>query len=120
MQLWLDASHGSYGLEAEPSYEPTDPKKLEYSLSSDLRIEAITVSLARQNTSIAMESSESPENAALRPSNHPSLPQIRFMPDGTISESSPQLIRVTGRDGSILSLVESTNRLNYEIRNQAN
>src|SRR3954453_22495301 len=23
MQLWVDAAHGGYGLEAEPSYEPT-------------------------------------------------------------------------------------------------
>src|SRR5262245_158113 len=29
MELWLDATRGAYGLEAEPSYETTDPKAQE-------------------------------------------------------------------------------------------
>src|SRR5215510_12544423 len=36
MQLWLDAVDGKYGLEAEPSYEETDPKAVEISLDSGL------------------------------------------------------------------------------------
>jgi hypothetical protein len=53
-------------------------------------------------------------------SNHPSLPKIRFLPDGSISEGSPQMVRVIGRDGMSLWLVLSRNRLNYEIRARNN
>src|SRR3954465_13754828 len=49
MQLWVDAAHGGYGLEAEPSYEPTDAKMLEYTLNTDLKIEAITSNTPRHS-----------------------------------------------------------------------
>jgi hypothetical protein len=53
-------------------------------------------------------------------SNHPSLPKIRFLPDGSISESSPQMLRLVGRDEMSLWLMLSRNRLNYEIRARNN
>jgi hypothetical protein len=48
----------------------------------------------------------------------PNLPRIRFLPDGRISETSPERIRLTGQEGMELWLVQATNRLGYEIRNQ--
>jgi hypothetical protein len=53
-------------------------------------------------------------------SNHPDLPRIRFLPDGSVSETSPQTIRLIGRDQTAFWLVLSRSRLNYEIRNQPN
>src|SRR6185436_5072643 len=32
MELWLDVQQGAYGLEAEPSYEPEDPKAVNFTL----------------------------------------------------------------------------------------
>src|SRR5438034_650988 len=50
-------------------------------------------------------------------STHPNLPRIRFLPDGSISESSPQTLHLKGRDGSFISLSLSK-RLNYEIEDR--
>src|SRR5439155_11816305 len=41
MELWLDAANGSYGLEAEPSYEPTDSKAIEFTLEKDIQVEVL-------------------------------------------------------------------------------
>ena len=42
------------------------------------------------------------------------MPAIRFLPDGTIDENSPQMMRLT--DGiSVLWLIELKNRTGYEI-----
>ena len=47
------------------------------------------------------------------------LPSIRFLPDGSISESSPMSVRVYDReDGASYWLSQSRNRLNYEIKDQ--
>jgi hypothetical protein len=47
---------------------------------------------------------------------HPSVPTIRFLPDGTISESSPQKLRLSGRDDRSLWVVLTQDKLSYEIR----
>src|SRR6476660_1562259 len=39
MELWLDATRGAYGLEAEPSYETTDPKAQEFTVDSDMHLQ---------------------------------------------------------------------------------
>ena len=48
---------------------------------------------------------------------HPTLPTIRFLPDGTISSTSPTQLVLTARDGSSLWLVQTSDKLSYEIRN---
>ena len=55
-------------------------------------------------------------NATETTSKHASLPHIRFEPDGSISESSPESFRLMERDGGSLWVGLSENRLNYEIR----
>jgi type II secretory pathway pseudopilin PulG len=44
------------------------------------------------------------------------LPGIRFMPDGSIAETSPPEVRLTDRDGKAQVLALSGSRLTYEIR----
>jgi hypothetical protein len=41
------------------------------------------------------------------------------MPDGTIDESSLASLQLSDRNGASLWLTQTTNRLYYEIRNQA-
>jgi prepilin-type N-terminal cleavage/methylation domain-containing protein len=119
MELWFDTSKGAYGLEAEPSYDPVDPKAVDFTLDSQMQIEISTLSSPTGLGNSGMTSS--PTSAAAAPmSNHPSLPKIRFLPDGSISETSPQMLRVIGRDGMSLWLMLSRNRLNYEIRARNN
>src|SRR5438876_2132451 len=46
MELWIDSSKGAYGLEAEPSYEPSDSKAVNITLDSNTQIETSTLSTA--------------------------------------------------------------------------
>ena len=114
MELWVDAAQGKFGLEAEPSYDAKDPKGLEFTIDSDMRLEAVNGS-----TPVAATTAGSAGLTRL-PSNHPGVPKIRFLPDGSISEISPQILRLTGRDGASIWLAQSRNRLSYEIRASIN
>ena len=115
MELWFDTATGAYGLEAEPSYEPNDAKAVNFTLDKDMQLEIPTANPGSSgNTAGAGIATGVPQ---LR-SNHPNLPAIRFLPDGTLTESSPQTLRLTGRDGSSIWLVLSRNHLSYEIRSR--
>jgi hypothetical protein len=48
---------------------------------------------------------------------HPNLPTIRFLPDGSVAEGSPQTLRLTSSDGGSLWLALSRDAVSYEIRN---
>lgn len=119
VELWFDTANSAYGLEAEPSYEAVDPKALNYTLDSQMQIEFTDQNSGAHFGNLALGSSTT-SSATTHPSNHPNLPKIRFLPDGSISESSPQSVHVIGRDGMSLWLVMSRNRLNYEIRARNN
>ena len=51
---------------------------------------------------------------------HASLPQIRFLPDGSYDDNSPQAVALQSEDGTALWLAQSRNHLNYEVRSQPN
>jgi len=97
MWLWLDPAERAYGLEQENPPRDGDPRALEFELDEDLSLEA--------------------PNANPVPVRGRSLPAIRFLPEGVVDETSPTELRLTAMDGSTLSLVLTTNRVNYEIRN---
>jgi hypothetical protein len=120
MDLWVDPDQGKFGLEAEPSYEPSDPKAVEFTMDSGLHIEAAkqTERTGDALTSMTLNRLQAPSIASVPRVNltHPGLPTIRFLPDGTVSETSPQSLRLSGRDGSSLWLAQTRDKLNYEIR----
>jgi Tfp pilus assembly protein FimT len=116
MDLWVDVERGSFGLEAEPSYQTTDPKKVEFQLDTGLQMEIV-----RSGVSAAAfpQSQTRPASIASVPKVllvRAGLPTIRFLPDGSISETSPAMLRLKGRDGESLYLAQSSTRLKYEIR----
>jgi hypothetical protein len=116
MELWVDAVQQSYGLEAEPSFDTTDPKATSFQVDSDVRVQAVSL------TTTAPAAASLTSSTSVRPvskSNHPNLPRIRFLPDGSIAESSPQMLQLTGRDGNTRWITLARNRLSYEIRAQA-
>jgi Tfp pilus assembly protein FimT len=118
IELWVDAVHQSYGLEAEPTFDTNDPKAGSVQMDSDMQI--LAISLNAPGAAAAQSMSTSPTSATPSPkSNHPSLPRIRFLPDGSIAENSPQMIQLTGRDGSSRWIALARNRLSYEIRARA-
>ena len=93
--LWVDAQAGTYGMEEEATSLNADPKAMDFVLNGNLRI--------------------SVPNAVSVSAHGHSLPAIRFLPDGSIDESSPGAVQVTGADGSVLWLVRSLDGANYEI-----
>jgi type II secretion system protein H len=121
MDLWIDADQGKFGLAAEPSYETLDPKAEEFTIGDGLHFEVANKNPAAASTN-QTSSLQTTSIASVPPVSHahPGLPTIRFQPDGTIADSSPQSLRLIDRDGSVLWLAQSKNRLNYEIRSTEN
>lgn len=111
MNLWFDSVGGGYGLEAEPTYETTDPKAQEFTVDSDMQLQVSTVNTA----AVVAQSLTSPVAAV---SKHSGLPQIKFLPDGSIAETSPSAFCVMSRDGSAIWLSQTRNRLSYAITNR--
>ncbi len=118
MELWLDAAQSAYGLEVEPSYEANDAKAVSFTLDKDMQLEVAGENSSPSSLTAAAGISASATGGAPVRSHHPSLPAIRFLPDGSVGETSPQTLRLTGRDGLSIWLALSRNRLSYEIRNR--
>jgi len=97
MLLWVDVSEQAYGLEQETAAQTSDPKAESFSTAEYLRLDAVN------GPPVAVGNRR--------------LPAIRFLPDGSIDESSPSALRIVGADGSTLWLVEAANHLGYEIQN---
>ena len=118
MDLWLDTANGKVGLEAEPSFEKEDSKRTEFELDSGLTLEVVKQAVVIP--SLVPINPNQPISVASVPRvnlTHANLPTIRFMPDGTLSETSPEKIKLSARDGSALWLVQAKDKLSYEIRN---
>ncbi len=103
MLLWIDSIGRSYGLQAETvtssgaAGQDVDTKAEEYGYSDKVQIDVI--------------------NASPVTVGGKTLPAIRFLPDGSIDETSPNTVRLTGLNGDVLWLLEATNHLRYEVRN---
>jgi len=106
MLLWMEPKTGMYGLKAQTGYMDQDPKAVEYAIGQELQLEVPMSSktqtnlwtLARQSTKLAQ-------------------PSICFLPDGFVSENSPeQVILRAPRENDAVWLAEYPTRLGYEIR----
>lgn len=122
MELWVDAEKRNYGLEAEDSYTKTDAnngdaKAVQFDLDRDVKIEVPNLSAARP-AAVVRSSSTPISTASVLPvaAKHPGLPMIRFLPDGSVSDTSPRMLHLTDRDGASLWLALARTRLNYEIQ----
>lgn len=116
MDFWVDADQGRFGLEAERSYETEDGKAVELALDSGLQIEVGKGTNSVPVVGLAPGQTISTISVSKVALAHPTLPTIRFLPDGSISDSSPQVLRLTNREGASLLLAQSSSRLTYEIR----
>ena len=96
MVLWVDEKQGTYGLQAETTGQNGDPKAENLSLDENLQITAV-------NT------------GSTGTTKFHGLPAIRFLPDGTVDENSPRMLRLTDAKGQALWLIESRDRSGYEI-----
>ena len=117
MDLWVDAQEGTFGLEAEPSYETSDPKAVDFTLDGGLQLEVVNKTVVAVSTTTTMGSQ--PASIASVPRVklvHAGLPTIRFLPDGSLGEASPQMFHLTSSDGGSLWLAQARDRVSYEIR----
>src|SRR5208282_6585663 len=96
MVLWVDEKQGAYGLQAETTGKNGDPKAEDLTLDEYLQITVVNTGSAGTT-------------------KFGSLPAIRFLPDGTVDENSPQTLRLIDAKGNALWLIESRNRNGYEI-----
>jgi len=130
MLLWIDAQRRQFGVESEFSYSGVDELAKEFALSETLEIEVQRISSPSQSQSggSGLGSSGLGKSSGMSGGNlgggRNGL-QIRFAPDGSISETSPDLITLreaprkgesVARSGATTYIAQSLNRLNYEIR----
>lgn len=101
VMFWVDEKQGEYGMEQETPPAGGDP------LAEHLDA-ADSLSLAVLNAG----------GTAMTTFHH--LPAIRFLADGTVDEDSPHTVRIDSGDGGSLWLVESRNRMGYEISDTGN
>jgi len=118
MDLWVDTEQGSFGLAAEPSYDANDPKAVDFELDSGLQLEVVIKAVMAPVNAVAMNRNQQASIASVQRVNlvRASLPTIRFLPDGSIGEASPQKLHLTSTDGGSLWLAQSKDGLSYEIR----
>ena len=113
MLLWVDPDRRAYGLEEEPGWVDHDPKAVDFTLDTDLHFELIRTSNMQTNASL-----NSLTAAAQHRANPHNLPEIRFLPDGSVDDGSPMVVRLYDRDNTSRYLVLGTNRVDYEIRSE--
>ncbi len=117
MRLWINSDERTYGLDEQPGWDEKDPKAVEFALDKDLNIEVIANVSAKTDLRHTLAAANAAATVSLDAPNRRSLPEIRFLPDGTIAESSPRALRLSDRDNNSVWVAQTTNHLNYEIRN---
>ena len=117
MDLWVDTQQGSFGLEAEPSFDTSDPKAVDFTLDGGLQLEVVNKTVVAP-VATTMNRSQRVATASVPRVNlvHANLPTIRFLPDGSLGEASPQLLHLTSGDGGSLYLAQARDGVSYEIR----
>lgn len=103
MVLWTDPKTRTYGLEQESSYSVIDDKIQEFKLDENLTLELTDV--PRQTGATGAGSRAGRAGLA-----------IRFLPDGFVSETSPQSVIIEEEKVGRVWLALSTNRLAYAIQ----
>ena len=104
MLVWFDTRQRMYGLRAASSYLEIDPKAIEFALDRDLQIE---VQNARLTSGVLL--------TPFVDRNVGNIPTIRFRPDGSIAETSPQAIVLVQGQKDAIAIGINTNNVRYEI-----
>lgn len=95
MLLWIDSKAGAYGLSQETGYTDGDDKAQNFTLGDGL--------------SIGVDNSGS----RLAPGKRIG---IRFSPDGNVADGSVPGVFLKDRSGAMVWIVQSPDRLSYEVK----
>ena len=102
MMLWVDAKNGAYGVQEEATgkngrnAKAGDPKAEDLTVDSTLQIAVLNIGMGA-------------------PTTFNNLPAIRFLPDGTVDENSPQTVQLGDSEGFMRWLLLNKIRTGYEI-----
>ena len=131
VQIWIDLSTASYGVQVSPGFLDHDPFPQVYTLERNMQMELssdttyLNAQLLNTPPGVPIYSSPLPDaplgtlnnNAtSLSTSLSATQPYIAFRPDGSVSQSSPSQILLRDREtDEELWIVRNPIRLNYEI-----
>ncbi|MHB8520841.1 MAG: prepilin-type N-terminal cleavage/methylation domain-containing protein [Limisphaerales bacterium] len=110
MMLWVNRLEGTYGLRAQNGFAPDNGQSPMRQTDSSVTVDTITFKVADK-----LRFEPAPDDLVRGP-----LASIRFAPDGSVDESSPRSVIIRQEDGEEVAIVQSENRLNYEISQNAN
>jgi len=96
MVVWVDQKQDAYGLSEETPGKTGDPKSEDLTVDSTLQISVLNAGMGT-------------------PTTFKNLPAIRFLPDGTVDENSPQTVQLTDSAGFMRWLLLNKLRTGYEI-----
>ena len=102
MMLWVDEKNGAYGMQEEATgkngknAKAGDPKAEDLTVDSTLQIAVLNIGMGA-------------------PTTFNNLPAIRFLPDGTVDENSPQTVQLGDSEGFMRWLLLNKIRTGYEI-----
>jgi type II secretion system protein H len=105
MRLWVDASHGSYGVQVDPRFNDKDVKEQDFYLDKD-----ITIGTIKAVTALSIPSATA---TVLH-----GLPCVLFQPDGTIDPASIAGVQLLEKGSRPLWVMETADNFGYEIRTE--
>lgn len=95
--LWVDFEDRSYGLRLDETFEPEDSKEVDFDWDRDIKLEVPNRTFVQYNLAL-----------------------IRFLPDGSIGETSPPLVQIRDDKQESRWLMQSQDGLHYEIQTETN
>src|ERR1039457_1703620 len=66
MDLWVDAAQGAFGLEAEPSFDTSDSKAVDFTLDSGLQLEVVNKTVVAPINTVTMNRPQRVSTASVR------------------------------------------------------
>jgi len=107
VDLWIDLKRGTYGLAASGGYTETKTNAVNLTLDADVKMAIIASRGTLTQSNFWTPSMISRARGG--------LPVIRFQPDGTISDSSPQSVIFGQGTAPQIWIVENANHTRYDI-----
>ena len=102
MLLWVDEKNRAYGVQEEATGKTGKKAKADDPKAENLVMDS-TLQIAVMNAGLGA------------PTTFNKLPAIRFLPDGTVDENSPQTLQLTDSAGFMRWLLLNRMRTGYEI-----
>jgi len=108
--LWIEAEQRTYGVRIETGYAEQDGKAVQHELAEYVDVKVVASRVPPKTSSSS--ASAATTTAAKARANEPA---IRFMPDGTIGDTSPEKVVFYEGERASIEIVKGRSGLYYEI-----